>query len=230
MNRLLKSKIKNALALTILSGGLINGLTAEKADAAILVSGLETGGNVTFTLSGSLDVSDIENVNILSGLYFQGTRILPQRGTIAFNPNEPVDIPNLDVYVNLIDNPSNLSFGSGMRTNPDTKSGDPVVFDLIFRGADQQVSRSRVRLPQGYMTGTELSSTMTFNNTDFDTLGIESGTYFSGFNGGADTITFEFGNDPIDPEPVPEPVTILGTMTALGFGSFIKKKRKQQNS
>lgn len=54
---------------------------------------------------------------------------------------------------------------------------------------------------------------------------ISTGPYFAGLPSGE--IMFDT-TDPI--EPIPEPLTILGTATALGFGAFFKRKLKPSQS
>jgi Ni,Fe-hydrogenase III small subunit len=44
---------------------------------------------------------------------------------------------------------------------------------------------------------------------------------------GAETLTPVDPN--VDPEPVPEPATILGSVTALGMGRLLKKKSAKKN-
>ncbi len=209
MKKRSNSTLKNTLAVTIIGGGLISGLTTQKADAAILVRGVETGaGDVVFTLSGSLDVTGLtpNSTNSITG----SSRIRPNRGIVRFNPTAST---STDVYRNLLDNPLALIFGDDGTTQADSFSSG----DFFFLRADND--NTPVRLPAGY-SGGSLSGTMTFSGEDFDSLGINPGTYTSGFNSGADTITYQF-------QEVPEPITILGTMTALGFGTLMKKRKKQ---
>jgi VPDSG-CTERM motif len=64
------------------------------------------------------------------------------------------------------------SFGSGGLFRPDTSSGDPFAFEApipFFQGA--------ITVPQGYVSNTPLSDSMTFNNATFASLGVTPGTY-----------------------------------------------------
>ena len=43
-------------------------------------------------------------------------------------------------------------------------------------------------------------------------------------------MTANFGGNTLDPTPVPEPLTILGTLAALGFGSRCQKEFAKKQS
>ena len=60
------------------------------------------------------------------------------------------------------------SFGSGFTTLASSGSGDRVGIDGINGG---------VFVPFGYVSGTALSDSMTFNNATFASLGVTRGTY-----------------------------------------------------
>ena len=72
---------------------------------------------------------------------------------------------NVDVYTGF-SGPSN--FGSGGRFFADTGSGDRVDVDAID---------GHFLVPQGYLTNTSLSDSITFNGATFASLGLTPGTY-----------------------------------------------------
>ena len=60
------------------------------------------------------------------------------------------------------------SFGSGGIFFPTISSGDPVGI---------RISDMTLGVPHGYVSGTALSDSMTFNNATFASLGLDVGTY-----------------------------------------------------
>jgi hypothetical protein len=77
-----------------------------------------------------------------------------------------VGLVNIDVYHGLLTGPTN--FGSGLGALADTGSGDFVGIN-VFGG--------NLFVPQGYVSGSALSDSMTFNNATFASLGATPGTY-----------------------------------------------------
>ena len=130
-----------------------------------------------------------------------------------------------DFYAGFIDNPNNLLYGTGQPVVASFASGDNFALDSTGTYSASNGTTPTLILNDGY-AGESLSSFMRFDGATFASLGITPGTYSSGWNNGADTITLEFGEH----APVPEPLTILGTVTALSFGSILKKKKRNQES
>jgi hypothetical protein len=101
------------------------------------------------------------------------------------------------------------SLGTGSFTAADSSSGDLLAPDA----ADHYLF-----LPQGYVSGTALSSSATWNNTDFATLGVTEGS----------TLTFTWASDSITVNvltPVPEPMTALLPMLGALLGGAIVRRR-----
>jgi len=73
---------------------------------------------------------------------------------------------NFDLYGGLITGPTN--FGSGLGTFANTGSGDFVGINVLG---------GTLAVPQGYVSGSALSDSMTFNNATFESLGVTTGTY-----------------------------------------------------
>ena len=196
-----KTITKTALALAVVGGGV---MSATQAQAAVLIEVSQGGGNVQFTLSGTLDVSGL-TPDLTDTFGFPVPGSAPNAGLSFFNEN-PATV--VDFYFDSIDSPGNLVFGAG------GAEADAVTGNFFLDGVGAFGPAPFVAVPTGY-AGEQLSATMTFSNTSFADLGIVAGTYTSGFNGGADTITYR----------VPEPLTILGTGVALGFGALLKRKK-----
>jgi hypothetical protein len=76
-----------------------------------------------------------------------------------------LDNPFIDQYTGIT---GPTSFGSGGTFEANTNSGDFVGIFGRTRNID---------VPQGYVSGTALSDSMTFNNATFASLGVTPGTY-----------------------------------------------------
>jgi hypothetical protein len=61
-------------------------------------------------------------------------------------------------------------------------------------------------------------------NTPYQTFSITAAGVPSNF------VTADFGGNTLNPTPVPEPLTILGTLAALGFGSRCQKEFAKKQS
>jgi hypothetical protein len=126
--------------------------------------------------------------------------------------------------------------------------GDAVSTDqsLVISGFEQVIAAS-MTAPQTNTAGVIYSDSTfdpdktTFNNTSvtfktigevaaqrrpvkFQTFTITARDVPSGF------VNPDFGGNPLDPTPVPEPLTILGSLAALGFGSRCQKEFAKKQS
>ena len=98
------------------------------------------------------------------------------------------------------------SFGSGALTGTNNSSGDRF-------GAD--TADSFLFVPPGYVSGTALSDSATFEGQTFATLGVTPGIYVYDWGSGdhTDTLTIVIGGE------VPEPST--WAMMLLGFAGLV---------
>jgi protein with PEP-CTERM/exosortase system signal len=79
---------------------------------------------------------------------------------------------HLDIYVGLFTGPTN--FGSGTDLfSANTGAGDFVGFNK----SNGPVINGFLIVPRGYVSGTALSDSMTFDNATFASLGVIPGTY-----------------------------------------------------
>ncbi len=80
-------------------------------------------------------------------------------------------------------------------------------------------------LPSGYVSGTALSATDTYNNTTIAALGLAVGTYTYTWGSGAnaDSLVINIG-----PAAVPEPASIVMTGGMLGLGGLVLAWRKRR--
>lgn len=187
---------------------------AATAQAALLVRVTESGGNVTATLSGSLDVSN----PYVSG-YWQDVGLHPSAGVAAFGPGTRTYAYG---WTGLIDAPSNLVFGTAnVPWVADSASGDLFVCDPLGTYSGSIGGQPSFYLPFGYGGGS-LSGTLVFLGKSFADLGILPGTYTSGISGGHDSITYDISVPEIDPAGT-------GSVLALVAGALglIERRRKR---
>lgn len=182
---------KKHLAAALLAAGAV--AWAVPAQAGYIVTLTQQGSNVVANGSGSID---------LTGLTFlansdHGAAIEPIAGIILAGPVVP--IPSFDEYLGFT-GPAN--FGGGSETDASGGSGDLVG----IAGAVNELV-----VPMGYVSGTALLDTATWDNQTFSSLGATPGTYVWSWGSGAtaDTFTLHIGV-----AAVPEP----STLALLGFG------------
>ncbi|MEQ9233800.1 PEP-CTERM sorting domain-containing protein [Coleofasciculus sp. E2-BRE-01] len=142
---------------------------------------------------------------------------------------------NSTVLVNVTGNPFDLqnSFQMNLNGNPNGVGANQVLFN--FADATQLNSRNfswqgSVLAPfadynefsNGHINGQLIAKSVTGTSGEFHIVAP---------NNGNSSVLFE-GDDLPDPEAVPEPLTILGSGMALGFGAFFKRQqsKKQKNA
>jgi hypothetical protein len=162
-------------------------LSAPPAQAGYAVTLEQQGSNVVATGSGSID---------LTGLIFEednggGTDISinPTFGTIVTGPAGAA----ADLYTGFNKLPS---FGSGRVAPADSGSGDIAgdAFGLLF-------------VPQGYVSDNPLSSSATWDNATFASLGVTPGYYESTWGTGPNQ---NFTLDIMAAVPEPSALSVLG--------------------
>ena len=197
-----RSVLKTALSALALVGLVAEFALLAPAQAAYVVTLQQVGANVVATGSGTID---------LTGLSFFGNgalfapEISPRIGLILTGPSVPGS-----TYEGYTGPPN---FGSGGPTLPSSGSGD--IVGINFFGTELEV-------PLGYVSDTALSTTSTYNNQTFASLGATPGTYVWTWGSGADadSFTVQIG--------VPEPSTwamMLIGFAGLGF-AFRRSRRK----
>ena len=154
MKRLILAAIRCSLMFTAVTGSLVCVQPAQ----AYTVRLQQVGANVVATGSGAID---------LTGLNF-GTTFTNGQALIQANEAQiftgPTSLTSFDLYTGLS---GPTDFGSGSVKFADSGSGDLVgigAFELLI-------------VPHGYISGTPLSDSMTFNNATFSSLGVTPGTY-----------------------------------------------------
>ena len=192
----MKSKIWAAgLALSALA-------LSGPAHASYVVNAVESGGNVIFTGSGSVN---------LAALSFDSTTappplVAPGAGLLFLGGVS-------DQYKGIS---GPVSFGSGALTfnSPASAPGIGLV-----------ANSNALLVPFGYTSGTVLgNTTFIFTATNFASLGMATGTYTYnwGAGGTADTYTLNVGSAPSVPEASSWAMMILGLGLA---GASLRRSR-----
>lgn len=127
-----------------------------QAQADILITGQEVGGNVVLSYSGNVDLTGFPALSNI-GTFGQSSSY----GAIVFATSAFQTLPTY--YFPVFD----FSYGPGNSSFPTAVTGD------IF-GAQDFVGA--LILPAGYVSGTALQGTMTFSGRTFDNMGIDPTT------------------------------------------------------
>jgi len=156
---------KKLLPLTLFAIA-VTSLFCVRPAQAYTVRLKEVGANVVANGRGAIN---------LAGLTFTGLT----SSSAGMNPS----IADLAVATGLQDQYQGfsgpLSFGPGGIIFANSNSGDAVT---LIGG---MTSFSGLFVPQGYVSGGALSSSSTYNNATFDSLGVTPGTYVWSWGAGA---------------------------------------------
>jgi len=200
-------KLVPKIPLLVATALLCSGLSTASASIVCQVS--ESGNDVIFSASGSIN---------LSGLTRWGTGpgdrgIQAARPWCAFGSES-------DLYeVTTSPAPNNFGPGTGSTIiSPDTWSNSES-FGVAF---NSQVSpKTFILVPRGY-TGTTLSNSMTFFNSSFSSLGLKQGSYTWSLENGQ---YFQLRIGGFGSGPVPEPTTALIWSMLAGVGLVARRRR-----
>ena len=182
-----------SLRRSFLAGAFL-ALTTITSHAAIIMTFQEVGANVVATATGSAN---------LAALTFLTTSGANPR---TFATSGATRVGNIGLNADLYTGVSGpTSFGIGGQTLASSGTGGLV-------GINGQ--NFRLEVPQGYISGTALSSSATYNGQTFATIGITPGTstWTWGSGANADSLTVQTG--PV--AAVPEPGSALAGLLALG--------------
>jgi len=195
--------------MKIRTHSLITPLCAAIASLVIIGSPARAGYIVTLTEAGPNVVANGSGAIDLTGLTFLFTGagvIVEVEPTDAVIFTGPPDFFKLvDYYGAVFTGPTN--FGSGFPSAATSGSGDLV--GLFFGGP-------YLFVPQGYISGTALSDTATYDNATFSSMGVTPGTYEWTWGAGANqNFTLKIGATTV-PDAGSTFMLLSGALVALG--------------
>jgi hypothetical protein len=127
-----------------------------------VITAVESGGNVVFSFSGSVDLTGAGIPNTGTG---SSNFINPGGPSISF---QDFSAGAGDAYT-LPATVAFPAFGTGGVANPNSQSGDILRISGF--------TPHSISLPSGYASNDPLSGSMTFNSSSFATLGLTPGDY-----------------------------------------------------
>jgi hypothetical protein len=195
-------KTRNAAIAAVLLLASVPGT----ADAGLVIDVFQSGGDVVATASGSLDLADLtynSSATIIPG-------VLPLIGSILIGP--PGGDGSADIY-NGFSGPT--GFGAHMRTNASSGTGDIIGI---------QAALGDIFVPAGYVSGSPLSGSITFDNTTIAGMRMTPGTYTWTWGPGADADSLT-----VNIASVPEPSSLVMAAAALlaGLGRWVRRRGRR---
>lgn len=174
---------------------------AMKANAGLLITIKEVGPNVVATASGSLDMNGYTG-NPHSSV-FTGGYVDPSQSAIS------VGAGFVSEYTVGMSFPS---LGTGGWEAADSRTGDPVSVNGNW---------GILLLPQGYVSGTALSGTATWNNKTLQGLGLLQGSSVATFGTGGDSHKVT-----LTVVPEPHQYAMMAGVGLVGLGLWRRHARK----
>jgi hypothetical protein len=188
--------------------------TQTRADLSITLN--QMGSDVVATGSGSLDITDLTN----AGSDPQSSFMFPAGDAIIEGPTATTAATD---HTGISGRPS-AAFGTGASVNPTSATGIQPFGIFGFEVPDPVLV-----LPSGYVTGTSLSSTVTYANQTFSSLGLTPGTYTWTWGTGAhaDSLTVQIGPASAVTEPSTALVAVFGAVAFIACG-WSRRRRDQR--
>ena len=192
------------------AAAILIGLSAPSAQAGYVVDLTQQGSNVVATGSGTIDLTDL-SIPMFGSPAFTLPFIQPQNDSLITGPASGGEV---DFY-GKITGPA--SFGMHAFAIPSSGSGDIVGID----------SPAYLAVPHGYISGSALSSTSTWDDTTLASLGVMPGTHEWTWGSGADadSFTLVIGSGSAVPEPSTWAMLLLG-FTGLGCMGYRSAGRR----
>jgi hypothetical protein len=186
---------------------------APAARAGIVVTLVESDGNVVASGGGSIDLKDL---TFESSPPYTSPILNPTFGDIRLGPSQ--DTAGLESSYTGISGPA--SFGTGGNSPQGTPSGSSVELDG-FGGA--------ISVPSSYVSGTSLTMGATWTGQTFFSLGLTPGTYVWTWGTGsdADSYTLQIGAVPEPSSAVLAVSGALALIAAYGWSRHRQTQRRQ---
>jgi hypothetical protein len=162
----------------------------------------QVGANVVATGSGTIDLTGLTYYDT----FYTNAGTFPGIALIYVGPSG-----TLDSYGGAS---GPTSFGSGGDTGLSSGTGD--IFGV--QGNGQSIG-SYIDVPTGYVSGSPLSGSMTFDESTIASLGLTPGTYTYTWGSGADADSLT-----VNIASVPEPSSLImaGAAALAGLGLWIR--------
>ena len=193
-------------AVCLLLGIAVWIASAGRSEASIIITAQETGGNVVFSYTGSVDTTGFPNPG---SVVTSNAFINPSVPAFEFSPGTG---SNFQRYGLGAVTPAWPAFGTGGPNTTAAHSGSLLY--LSYGGSTRKLG-----LPVSYSSGTTLNGSMTFNSATFSSLGITPGTYvydISVAGNASQTITLN---------AVPEPsIASMLAVVAMGGCGWIGRR------
>ena len=194
--------MKNSIKLTMAIAGALLLINVCSAQAAIVIDAVETGGDVVFTYSGTVNQGGWE---LIGGGFFEFARIDPD-ALVYVGPTPSVPSAQFR-NPNDLQGPDNFGTGTDLAF---ATSGTGDIFGLNF-------DEGLLNVPGGYVRFDPISGTSTYRGETFASLGMAPGSYTWTW----DTLPYAEGTDSVtlNVVPIPGAVWLLGSglLGVIGF-------------
>jgi len=195
-------KQPTTLSILLLAASSLLAAAIAHANSTFTVTLNQVGPDVIATGSGAIDLTGLSSF----GSTFASPEMYPAHGIMGTGPSGTVD-----VYTG---SSGPASFGPGFWGFPSTTSRDSVFLEDFGLGID---------VPQGYVSGTSLSSSATYSGT-LASLNVTPGTYTWTWDSGANSYVLN-----VRPATsVPEPGTFSLLALALAGVAVLGRRRKSR--
>ena len=184
---------------------------AASARGEYIIDITQSGPNVVATGSGTLNLTGLQEV----GSSAQDPLLLPSIGAVFVGPT------TTETEYAGISGPT--AFGSGGLQFASTSDGQSAGI-----AGNEGSGSPGFEVPHGYVSGSSLAGSATFDNTTLSGLGLTFGTYTWDWGSGKTADSFEvvIGAQ----AAAPEPSNLILASTAIGIVGFTSRLRRRQTA
>ena len=200
--------MKRRVACLVSIAAAVSTMSAPSAEAAVVVTFTEVGSDVLENGSGTINLNGL---TFLADVFTEPAVIEPSQSYVISGSTLGLTA----IYEGAIAGPTN--FGLGGSTFASSGSGDTF-------GINPSDGSFFLYVPDSYFGG-QLSTSSTFLNASFASLGMMPGTYVYSFGSGTngDRVFIDVGTNTI-PEPSTWAMMLLG-FAGLGFAGYRARGR-----